>query len=85
MGIKQTKRQKRHIENIREGRSPSVSTNDLKIRRDICRLCDKASKSSDSKYSIFKGLYFQSQCKASGMLLLECLTDPEFSCPINKF
>jgi hypothetical protein len=85
MSAKQIRKAKKRIENIREGTEPSVSFDKLKLRRDKCRECDKVSKSTDTKYSMFKGLYFQSQCKLTKMSLLEGLPDPNFSCPMKKF
>ena len=85
MGSKQINIRKQRVQDIRDGKISSVSSDDLKLRREQCRMCDMASKNSDSKYSMFGGLYYQSQCKAVKQLLLECLWDPEFKCPKNKF
>lgn len=77
-------REKR-AQDLIDGKAQTVSLEVLNNRRNQCRQCPKSTKNSHPKFAAFGGLTSVSKCSIANRLILECLKDPKFVCPMGKF
>ena len=54
-------------------------------RVNICKKCSFSTKNSHPKFSKYLGITDLSKCTKSGVLLKQCLTNPNFKCPAKSF
>ena len=80
-----TKVETTRSEQLLSGTIPTVSLEVLKERRDTCRKCSFCTLNPDPKFTKFGGLTHLSKCTKSGRLIIECLKDPDYACPVNSF
>lgn len=77
--------QNKRAKELIEGTVQTVSLEVLNNRRNQCRTCPQATKNAHPKFASFGGLTSVSKCNLAKRLLLECLKDPKFACPLKKF